>query len=822
MEFLPFSKLTDVAIAPRVRNLLEGSYEILWREVCAGLQRCLDDFEREQFKLADRATNADQQTRLLGAMKEVRRKRGDIELSTRRGLQRSMLALIDPRLQEDAGSGSAPLGLSLVDNTELELALATSSMAAKAEMRCSSVLFGLAIRFAVIGGGAPLTHAQLPVGPAALLRAVLAAIRELDLEPPQRLDLLRQFEASALVRLGELLDAINRYLIESRVLPHLQVGPGRTRIAATAAATSTEAIETPALEAGAEAGGADAHPYAPSRTEHTPAPTPEAPAVASAEGVAYAAVPPDPESGNVLPFPGPTRRTGPLAAFAADEARQREDQELFGTLRELLAGRRAGEGASPSAEHPVAQQVSGTDVQSVLSVLQQQPSVPVMMGGRWVSRRMSHIKQDMLNQLRAISGGQAVRLSEEDSDTLDLVGMLFDHLLTDSQASGMAHGLITRLQVPLLKVALRDKGFFTRRAHPARQLLNAIAETSLYWVEDEDADRAMLEKMQSVVDRVCTEFDDDVQVFDHLLADFGRHAQTLQRKAEVSEKRHVDAARGRERLELARVQGVAAIETLVQGRLLPEIAERVLGDAWADLLALTILRQGEDSGAYRAQIDVAEELIACFDGRYRPHAREHFETLRLALGEGLGLVGFHSDEVERTLEGLAQALPAAMIGEVEIEVAPVPLPPTPEVQQATDLVREKTRATKEEKATILESLRKTERIPVTPKEAAMIERIKQLPFGTWFEFQINQQGNHVRRKLSWFSTVTGRCLFVNARGAKAEEKTLEQLARDLLRGNAQVVDEVNEGVIEKSWKAIVGKLKSWTGIGQSALVNAGT
>ena len=94
----------------------------------------------------------------------------------------------------------------------------------------------------------------------------------------------------------------------------------------------------------------------------------------------------------------------------------------------------------------------------------------------------------------------------------------------------------------------------------------------------------------------------------------------------------------------------------------------------------------------------------------------------------------------------------------------------------------------------------------------MIERVKQLPFGTWFEFVLNQQGDKARRKLCWFSPVTGRCLFVNPRGGKADERMIGQLARDLLRGNAHVVEESHEKLIDRAWKGIVNALKG-VGIG---------
>ena len=111
---------------------------------------------------------------------------------------------------------------------------------------------------------------------------------------------------------------------------------------------------------------------------------------------------------------------------------------------------------------------------------------------------------------------------------------------------------------------------------------------------------------------------------------------------------------------------------------------------------------------------------------------------------------------------------------------------------------------------------------MSTEEQARFEQLKLLAFGTWFEFTINQQGEKVRRKLSWFSPVTSKCLFVNARGAKAEERSLEQLARDLVRGNAEIWEQEDLSLIDRAWRSIKDTLKGITGrsTGDEALTEA--
>ena len=208
--------------------------------------------------------------------------------------------------------------------------------------------------------------------------------------------------------------------------------------------------------------------------------------------------------------------------------------------------------------------------------------------------------------------------------------MLFDYITKNTRPDGSTQSLLTKLQVPLLRVALRDKSFFTRRQHPARQLLNAIAETGAHWVDDSEgpADRQLVDKMQLVVDKVTQEFDGNLNVMENMLGDLSSHMHTLARKAEAAERRHVDAARGREKLEVAREQARSAIADRLANAKPGKLVRTLLEQAWTDVLALTLLRQGETSEVYQKRLSVAEQLLAA-DQR-RPRRRSEIRTAGVA------------------------------------------------------------------------------------------------------------------------------------------------------------------------------------------------
>ena len=64
---------------------------------------------------------------------------------------------------------------------------------------------------------------------------------------------------------------------------------------------------------------------------------------------------------------------------------------------------------------------------------------------------------------------------------IDLVGMLFDFILDDDNLPDTCKTTLSHLHTPYLKVALQDKALFTQHHHPARRLLNAMAQAGVLY-----------------------------------------------------------------------------------------------------------------------------------------------------------------------------------------------------------------------------------------------------------------------------------------------------------------------------------------------------
>ncbi|RZA36332.1 MAG: DUF1631 family protein, partial [Lysobacteraceae bacterium] len=107
--------------------------------------------------------------------------------------------------------------------------------------------------------------------------------------------------------------------------------------------------------------------------------------------------------------------------------------------------------------------------------------------------------------------------------------------------------------------------------------------------------------------------------------------------------------------------------------------------------------------------------------------------------------------------------------------------------------------------------RKKAAVERTAREQECHEYLRTLPFGTWFEFIKNQQGDASRQRLSWYSPITDNALFVNQRGQRIGEQSMDSLARLMARDQVRVVTLGKSRLIDRAWQATLSALRNITG-----------
>ena len=766
-------------ISARVRGVLEELSNALNARFEPALRGALNDLEQQLFKLAEQARNNAEQELAYASLREVKRGRADIGPRFAAAIE-SDLASFDREPDPVPASSTGPK-LELMQEHVFEEDLALREIASRAEVRASEQLYELGHRFAVLAALPLFESERVPAGPQRVLQALRGAVAELDLPTAHRVLGWRLFEKRALGEAAPFYTEINDLLIARRILPNLIVyrhSRGASEAGASASADAPAApTSAPPAPAGA-ASGATGHAVRAGGAAAQGEPM-------QGGGYGYAAAGPAPEHGGLAGHGGLGGAVG-QHSLPADAAGS-DEMPLFDTLRELLAQRRRMTGqVDESGDGPDA---SREQVQAALQALQARPPAT---GGK-PGASTQRLRQDLQGQLRRYSkDGKTPQLAPVQRDTVDLVSMLFDNLQREVRMGGAAQRFLGKLQVPLLRTALDDPAFFSQRNHPARKLLNTVTETAAYWVDsaDGEADPSLVQKMQTVTERLLHDYDGDSGLYVHLLTDLERHMQTLARRAEMSERRHVEAAQGRDRLDAARARAEEIIAQRLVGTRPSSLVRTLLEQAWTDALTLAIVRHGEDSDVFRERIATVEALLQRNPG-------DDIGKLQTEVQHGLQQVGLHTPD--------AEAIARKVLDQPVIDFSGEP------VSQTELALKLKQRQRLGDDAG--EAASRPVDAPLNAEEQRMLERLKSIPFGSWFEFQRNQQGDIVRRKLAWFSPVTGRCLFVNQRGQRAEERTLARLARDMVRGQIRLVVETQTSLVDRAWSSIVETLKKFTGRG---------
>jgi hypothetical protein len=729
------STLESARLPVRVQHILERVLALMSDDLARRLERMLADYEEQLFRHAEQARNPSQQSVHFETLRSVRVNRADLIPRFLHELERALSDIRRPAMKPvDAPHPVAGFGhLRLVEDDVVTEAGALRAMAVRHEARCSLPLLLLGQRFGVLAGSPAFEAEHLPVGPQQLARILAEASHVLQISQEARLELFQSFDTHVLAGHAHLVEALNSLLAQEGVLPNLSYVPLRTR-AVTSGAAAASAQRAPAGQ----------------RAAASPAPALQRP------------------------------HTGWMGDEEAGTGKD-EDDVTFPLLQELLAGRSGLiDKLRPEVSPPLRQQMSPSDVQAALEAQQAQQARATRSG---VSG-LSDLRQALLAHGRH-KYGEAITLSQEDSDAIELLGMLYAELARDVRSESTSNSLLERLQVPLLRVALQDHGFFGRTHHPARQLLNAVAESGASWLADDERDPALEEHLKRAVDHVVEHYRGDASVFATANQPLQDHLHAMARKAEVSERRHVEAARGKEKLEVSKRRAQEVLGELIGTRVLPRFIQALLEQAWTDVLTLTLLRSGEDSDAWLRQRDDTRSIVAATcDGVAAPKGLEQ------RVMQGLGLVGYHGEEA------------ALIAGRLCASGA----------QASEDLASRTELAVKLKARARLGEQAKTDKPPPLPRderEEACYQQLTQLPFGTWFEFVTNQQGDVVRRRLAWFSSVTGHMLFVNQRGQRVDEQTLDGLARTMAKDQARIVTATRGRLIDRAWQATLTALRNF-------------
>lgn len=692
------------------------------------LQGALDAVDDSLFELANNCRNNNEQNRYFEAMREIRIKRKGVERQFSEAISSFFVSPPSQTSPDNPPQAIDADNLALVGNDDLEEQVALNAMAGKAKAHFQGQLIQLEARFSHVYKAADGVIVN-PLAPEHLGQAFIHAIQPMEIQIRERLILLKQFDRYVMSNLGMLLDEANRILVKAGVIPHFRhQGKNTSKNQGSG---------------GKAADNADS-----------------------------------------------------MGASQIDAA---SESAVFEQIRSMLAHQRSNAGIPQqrSDSRPV-HRVSAAELGELLiNALPAQKTFDSasytgfgedLSQGEPLTIDLLELMHQLLAQVKRKDGRKAA-ITEADEDLINLVSMLFDFILDDDNLSAPIQVLVSRLQIPILKVVMRDKTFFSHGGHPARRLLNNLARAGIGWSNSDEKSRDKLyNQIHTIVQRILEEFDGDVSLFVALNDEFDAFLERENKRSTLVEQRTRESERGRIKSQKAQ----QTVDTILKEKLarykLPKTIHTIVVNGWSRVMFLTYLRD-EMEHRWNESVKVLDDLIWCLHPHHEEAERDQWVRvvpgLLKTLRAGLEEVSFNSSKLDEMMAQLKYELAEAFRTNAAIETRTEPLVVAPD----------------SEKANIGEELQDN-------SISEYMDQIDQIETGSWVEFSL-VNGASFRCKLSAIIEEADCFVFVNRMGLKVIEKTRTELAQEMCRGRLTLLEQ--GALIDRALNAVEGSLRSKAG-----------
>ena len=319
-------------------------------------------------------------------------------------------------------------------------------------------------------------------------------------------------------------------------------------------------------------------------------------------------------------------------------------------------------------------------------------------------------------------------------------------------------------------------------------------------------------------------------------------------RSQIIEARTRQVTESKEQLQIAKNKIAYEIAKAMQGKELPAMVRTFLDDAWKDVMLVAYLRADKEPQQWENSLSVVGRLIRSVipseDGLERSRILKDIPRLIKDIRLGLENISFDPHKMSALFKDLEACHVTALNGTAKPQDGPTSSKAHQAHQPQTAAHREPLGELVKDAAMAAEIETMAGNLPdpdasgsvgpspdsaLSPATPGQIEEIvmgsppagepadeihdeftsqaKCLEIGQWILFK-NNGNEDVRAKLSWKSPLTPLYVFVDRKGVKIEEKTLQGLAVELRRGEATILENANVPVMDRALAAMMRTLKT--------------
>ncbi|OUR88885.1 hypothetical protein A9Q81_22930 [Gammaproteobacteria bacterium 42_54_T18] len=464
----------------------------------------------------------------------------------------------------------------------------------------------------------------------------------------------------------------------------------------------------------------------------------------------------------------------------------------FGTLQSLLTATRNLQEPSVYIDShlPSANQ---QEIFSFLDNIQDTATTTFSSAGDNSAIAALNVGLNLSNLLKQQKDNQR-KINEVDTDIISIVDMIFEFILTQNLPPAMAL-LLGKLQIPVLKAAIKDKAFFNTNQHPARRLLNLIGHVCLGWDHNTtpETDKLYLQ-VEAVVSHILKNYSGDNAIFKDAEQQLLHHVKQEEHRSQAMEKRTIATEEGKAKTEQAKLLITQLVRDRIQGKELPPVVIAFLKTPWQKLLLRALLKEGKSSYVWRSTLQVADDLIWSVQPQKNEASHKRWlKIIPVLLGDiktGLETIAYKPSDTDKMMSHLWK-IHSQMLTHKGTDNPLRTIKVDLTDQQPAQPANAKIEARKAElKQTVINDL---------------LHDVSSLKTGTWFNF-IESDKKALRCKLTTKIRATDSYVFVNRFGAKTKQLTREELAFAL---HDKQVTVLNSGpIIDRALEVIITRLKS--------------
>ena len=348
------------------------------------------------------------------------------------------------------------------------------------------------------------------------------------------------------------------------------------------------------------------------------------------------------------------------------------DPYFHGALQNLMRGGAASQQGYSNQHEEFANSIFGQAVRNeqlngMLAQMGVMPSQFMVQPGEMAAPAYHNVIAQYRDDLQQAANRPIERL------TIDVVSMMFDHILGDPRLLSGIKAALGRLQIPVLRVALADAAIFSSRNHPTRKLINRIASYSSGFESESDTNYERFHRVVNTGVETIMALESE---------DAGIYTMQLERIeiiiAEITQEREAQAAVAVEALERAELRTVMRsslshhIASLVANVDIEEYLADFMREQWTQVLVEAILHYGEDSESTRYFKQVGSDLVWSVQPKTSDEDRQHLIKLlpRLVkqLREGLSLIEWPISEEQKLFARLMTSHARAIRRDADVKV----------------------------------------------------------------------------------------------------------------------------------------------------------